>query len=36
MADLVEELICYLAEKICGSLTIEHRDANGNVTRTIN
>src|SRR6059036_564793 len=36
MADLVEELICYLAEKICGSLTVEHRDANGNVTRTIN
>ncbi len=36
MADLVEELICYLAEKICGSLTVEHRDANGNVSRTIN
>src|SRR5881396_1130646 len=36
MANLTEELICYLAEKICGSLTIEHRDANGNVTRTIN
>jgi len=36
VANLVEELICYLAEKICGSLSIEHRDANGNVTRTIN
>src|SRR5213596_1308602 len=36
MANLVEELICYLADKICGSLTIEHRDTNGNVTRTIN
>ena len=36
MANLVEELICHLAEKICGSLTIEHRDTNGNVTRTIN
>jgi lysyl-tRNA synthetase, class II len=35
VANLVEELICYLAEKICGSLNIEHRDANGNVTRTI-
>ncbi len=35
VANLVEELICYLAEKICGSLTIEHRDADGNVTRTI-
>ena len=36
MADLVEEFICYLAEKICGSLTIEHRDSEGKVTRTIN
>src|SRR5205809_645875 len=36
MADLVEEFICYLAERICGSLTIEHRDSEGKVTRTIN
>ena len=36
IANLVEELICHLAEKICGSLTVEHRDAEGNVTRTIN
>ncbi len=36
MADLVEELICVLAEKICGSLKIEHRDGDGNVTRVIN
>jgi lysyl-tRNA synthetase class 2 len=54
MADLVEELVCHLAEKIApksagdgGSapqsgarqrvpLQIEHRDAEGNVTRTIN
>ena len=36
MADLMEELICHLAEKICGSLKIEHRDADGKVTRTIN
>src|SRR5881392_96937 len=35
IADLVEEMICFLAQTICGSLTIEHRDANGNVTRTI-
>jgi lysyl-tRNA synthetase class 2 len=35
IGNLIEELICYLAEKICGSLTIEHRDADGNVTRTI-
>jgi len=36
MANLVEELICYLAEKICNSLTIEHHDANGKIARTIN
>jgi len=36
IANLVEELICYLAEKICGSLSIEHRDADGKVARTIN
>jgi lysyl-tRNA synthetase class 2 len=36
MANLTEELICYLAEKICGSLTIEHRDAEEKVARTIN
>src|SRR5438067_8422794 len=27
VADLIEELICHAAEKICGSLKIEHRDA---------
>lgn len=36
MADLVEELICHLAEKFCGGLLIEHKDEEGNVTRTIN
>jgi lysyl-tRNA synthetase class 2 len=36
MANLVEELICSLAEKICGSLTIEHQDADGKIVRTIN
>jgi len=36
MADLVEELICHLAEVIFGSLRIEHRDAEGKITRTIN
>ncbi|NLT71778.1 MAG: lysine--tRNA ligase [Verrucomicrobiaceae bacterium] len=35
MADLVEDLICHLAEKYCGGLLIEHRDAEGNVTKTI-
>jgi lysyl-tRNA synthetase class 2 len=36
MANLVEELICYLAEKICGSLAIEYRDGDGKLVRTIN
>src|SRR5436853_7149977 len=36
MANLVEELICYMAEKICGSLTIEHRGAEEKIVRTIN
>ncbi|PYI49793.1 MAG: lysine--tRNA ligase [Verrucomicrobia bacterium] len=36
VANLVEELICYLAEKICGSHTIEHQDADGKIVRTIN
>jgi len=35
MADLVEEMVCTVAEKIIGSLRIEHKDAEGNVTRTI-
>ena len=36
IANLVEELICFLAEKICHSLTIEHQDADGKIIRTIN
>lgn len=36
MANLAEELICYLAEKIYGSLIIEHRGADGKIVRTIN
>ncbi len=36
MANLVEELICHAAEKVCGSLQIEHRDADGKIVRTIN
>ena len=36
MADLIEELICNAAEKICGSLEIEHRGVDGKVVRTIN
>src|SRR6266516_4825066 len=36
MANLVEELICHLAQVICGSLQVEHRDAEGKILRTIN
>ena len=36
VADLVEELICHLAEKIGGSLSIEHRDTEGKIIRAIN
>jgi lysyl-tRNA synthetase class 2 len=35
MADLVEELICHLAQTVRGSLLIEHKDPEGNATRTI-
>jgi lysyl-tRNA synthetase class 2 len=35
IADLVEELICHLAQTVCGSLRIEHKDADGKITRTI-
>jgi lysyl-tRNA synthetase class 2 len=36
IANLVEELICHLAEVVCGSLQIEHRDADAKIARTIN
>ena len=36
MADLIEEMICHLAQRICGSLRVEHRDGKGNIVRTIN
>ena len=36
MATLVEEMVCRVAEKVCGGLKIEHKDHEGNVTRTIN
>ncbi len=35
MADLVEEMVCHLAEKFIGTLVIEHKDEEGHVTRTI-
>jgi lysyl-tRNA synthetase class 2 len=36
MAELVEGLICHLAESFCGGLQIEHKDGEGNITRSIN
>ena len=30
MADMVEEMVCHLAEKFCGTLKLEHTDPNGN------
>jgi lysyl-tRNA synthetase class 2 len=35
MANLVEELICHLAEMFFGTLKIEHRDENGELVRTL-
>ena len=36
IANLAEELICHVAEKICGALTVEHTDNDEKVVRTIN
>jgi len=36
MADLVEEMVCHLAEKFFGTLEIEHKDENGEPIRTLN
>jgi lysyl-tRNA synthetase class 2 len=36
MADLVEEMICTIAEKLFGGLKIEHKNPDGTVKRTIN
>src|SRR4030088_1913451 len=35
MADLIEEMICTVAEKVVGTLEIEHRDGEGNVRKKI-
>jgi lysyl-tRNA synthetase class 2 len=35
MADLVEDMVCTVAEKVIGTLKIEHKDEDGNVIRTI-
>ena len=36
MADLVEGMICHIAETLFGGLKVEHKNAAGEVTRTIN
>ncbi len=36
MAALVEDLVCTVAEKVCGGLRIAHLDADGGVKREIN
>jgi lysyl-tRNA synthetase class 2 len=36
MAELVEEMVCRVAEKVCGGLQLEHKNHEGHVTRTIN
>lgn len=35
MAEMVEDMVCHLAEKFFGTLKIEHKDLEGNVKRTI-
>jgi lysyl-tRNA synthetase class 2 len=35
MANLVEDMICTLAERVAGSLRIAHKDHEGNIKRTI-
>jgi len=35
MSELVEEMVCHLAETICGGLIIEHKNAEGAITKTI-
>ncbi|MFL6594256.1 MAG: lysine--tRNA ligase [Chthoniobacterales bacterium] len=36
IADLVEEMVCHLAQAVAGSVQIEHKDPEGKVTRTLN
>ena len=35
MMDLLQSMICQVAEKVCGTLVIEQKDTEGNVTQTI-
>ncbi len=36
MAAMVEEMVCGIAQQIHGTLTVEHKDEEGNISRTIN
>jgi len=36
MMELVESMVCYVAQKVLGTLRIEHKDASGQETKTIN
>lgn len=36
MADLVEELVCHVAQTLLGTLTIEHKNDEGETVKTIN
>jgi lysyl-tRNA synthetase class 2 len=35
MMELLQSMICHLAEKVCGTLIIEQQDEEGNITQTI-
>ena len=35
MMELVQSMVCHVAQKVLGTLVIEHKDAEGKVTRTI-
>ncbi len=35
MMELLQSMICHLAEKVCGTLIIEQKDEEGNITQTI-
>jgi lysyl-tRNA synthetase class 2 len=35
MIELVQSMICHVAEKVLGTLLVEHKDAEGQVTKTI-
>src|SRR6185503_7700956 len=36
MMDLVQSMVCHVAQKVLGTLKIEHKNAEGVITRTIN